>query len=103
MKMSFITLPHESFLDLDGASASLASQSLYKPCLKVDSDGGPMNFTATLFCFLSIFSITFFFFCKRFDGVFLEPLLWVDIFAPLLTKPPVFFFFFFLRYKLSPP
>ena len=62
--MSFITLPREMFLGLDGASASLPSQSLYKSFLgldgasasltsqslykslpKVDSDGGPLNFT----------------------------------------------------------
>ena len=89
MKMSFRTLPHESFLDLDGASASLPSQSLYKSRLKVDSDGGPMNFTMTPFCLVSIFSLTFFFFCMIFDGVFLEPLLGLeeknDIFVPRLT------------------
>ena len=43
--MSFRTLPREMFLGLDGASALLTSQSLYKSRLKVDSDGGPLNFT----------------------------------------------------------
>ena len=71
--MSFKILPHETFLDLDGVSASLASQSLYKSHLKVDSDGGPMNFAVTFFSFLSIFSLTFFFFCMRFDGFSLNP------------------------------
>ena len=90
---SFRTLPHETFLDLDEASALLASQSLYRSHLKVDSDGGPMNSTTTLFCFHSIFSLTFFFFCKRFDGVFLESLLWLE--GQLLTSLFFFFFFFF--------
>ena len=85
--MLFRTLPHETFLDLDGASASLAYQSLYRSHLKVDSDSGPMNFVETLFCFLSIFCLTSFFLCVRFTGFSLSPIIGGgnDIFAPLLT------------------